>query len=83
MGHDGSGRIFQDAIGEMRQGLATKRATGAEIKVPHFYGLLAEAHGRANRTTEGLNLLSEALELAERTDERWYEAELCRSAVRC
>jgi predicted ATPase len=62
----------------MGDGLATKRATGAEIKVPYYLGLLAEAHTRINRTTEALNLLREALELAERTDERRYEAELYR-----
>jgi predicted ATPase len=72
------GGSIQDAISGMRQGLATKRAAGAEIKVPYYYGLLAEAHGRTNRTTEGLNLLSEALGLVERTGERWYEAELHR-----
>jgi predicted ATPase len=45
---------------------------------PYYLGLLAEAHTRINRTTEALNLMREALELAERTDERWYEAELYR-----
>jgi predicted ATPase len=72
------GGSIRDAISGMRQGLATKRATGAEIKVPYYYGLLAEAHGRTNRTAEGLNLLNEALGLVERTGERWYEAELHR-----
>lgn len=62
----------------MRWGLATKRATGAEIKVPYYLGLLAEAHRRAHRTADGISLLNEALELVERTDERWYEAELYR-----
>ena len=72
------GGSIQDAIGEMQQGLATKRATGAEIKVPYYFGLLAEACRRAKRTTEGLIQLSEAFELVERTDERWYEGELYR-----
>jgi len=62
----------------MRRGLAEKRATGAEIKVPYYLGLLAEAHRRANRIPDGMSLLNEALELVERTDERWYEAELYR-----
>src|SRR6516164_2182323 len=66
------GGSISDAIDTMRDGLATKRATGAEIKVPYYLGLLAEAHTRVNRTTEALNLMREALELAERTDERWY-----------
>jgi class 3 adenylate cyclase/predicted ATPase len=86
----GSGRCFrawatialegsiEDAISEMRDGLAEKRATGAEIKVPYYFGLLAEAHRRMNRTMEGLMLLSDALELVERTGEHWYEAELYR-----
>jgi predicted ATPase len=86
----GSGRCFrawatialegsiEDAISEMRDGLAEKRATGAEIKVPYYFGLLAEAHRRINRTMEGLMLLSDALELVERTGEHWYEAELYR-----
>ena len=72
------GGSIQDAMGQMQQGLATKRATGAEIKVPYYIGLLAEACRRTNRTTEGLNQLSEAFDLVERTDERWYEGELHR-----
>jgi len=72
------GGSIQDAIGEMQQGLATTRATGAEIRVQYYFGLLAEACRRTNRTTEGLNQLSEAFQLVERTDERWYEGELQR-----
>ena len=63
----------------MQQGLATKRATGAEIKVPYYFSLLAEAHRRASRIAEGTSLLKRALALVERTDERWYEAELYRA----
>jgi predicted ATPase len=72
------GGSIEEAISRMQWGLATKRATGAEIKVPYYLGLLAEAHRRANRTADGISLLNEALELVERTDERWYEAELYR-----
>ena len=69
---------IEEAISRMQWGLAAKRATGAEIKVPYYLGLLAEAHRRANGTAEGISLLNEALAVVERTDERWYEAELCR-----
>jgi len=72
------GGSIEEAISRMRRGLATKRATGAEIKVPYYLGLLAEAHRQANRSADGISLLNEALELVERTDERWYEAELYR-----
>jgi len=72
------GGSIEETISRMGWGLAAKRATGAEIKVPYYFGLLAEAHRRANRIAEGMRLLNEALELVERTDERWYEAELYR-----
>ena len=67
-----------EAIGELRRGLEAKRATGADIKLPYYFGLLAGAHGRIGQTSEGLTLLSDALEVIERTDERWFEAELYR-----
>jgi class 3 adenylate cyclase/predicted ATPase len=72
------GGSIEETISRMRWGLAAKRATGAEIKVPYYLGLLAEAHRRANRIADGMSLLNEAVELVERTDERWYEAELYR-----
>ena len=72
------GGSIEEAISRMQWGLATKRATGAEIKVPYYLGLLAEAHRRANRTADGISLLNGALAVVERTDERWYEAELYR-----
>jgi class 3 adenylate cyclase/predicted ATPase len=72
------GGSIDDAISGMRWGLATKRATGAEIKVPYYLGLLAEAQRRVNRIADGISLLNEALQLVEQTDERWYEAELYR-----
>jgi predicted ATPase len=46
--------------------------------LPHFLGLLAEAHGRANQPEEGLDMLTEALTIVERTGERVWEAELHR-----
>lgn len=72
------GGSIEEAISDMRWGLATKRATGAEIKLPYYLGLLAEAHRRANRVADGMTLLDEALGVVERTDERWYVAELYR-----
>jgi predicted ATPase len=72
------GGSIEEAISTIQLGLATKRATGEELMVPYWYGLLAEAHRRANRIADGMSLLHEALELVERTEERWYEAELYR-----
>jgi predicted ATPase len=69
---------IEEAITQMRQGLAALRATGAELRRPYYLELLAEAHGRAGQTEEGLQLLDEALELVHKTGERWREAELYR-----
>ncbi len=75
--------LFEDgprdeAIGEMREGLAACRATGTEVLRPHFLALLADAVGRRGDPEEGLRILEEALETAERTGDRCYLSELHR-----
>jgi predicted ATPase len=78
MGHARNGRIHRGDHQQDAVGTGSKAATGSEIKVPYYFGLLAEAHRRANRIADGMSLQNEAPELVERTDERWYEAELYR-----
>ena len=51
---------------------------GSEISRPHFLALLAEALGQEGEVAEGLDVLSEAMEAAEQTGGRYYEAELYR-----
>jgi predicted ATPase len=63
----------------MRSGLAAYRATGAEMWMPHYFALLAEAHEIPGQVEEGLALLGEALQIVERTGERWFAAELNRN----
>jgi predicted ATPase len=65
-------------VEQIREGLAAWRATGAGFCVPYFMGLQAEAHGRADRAQEGLELLTEALTLVNETGEGLFEAELHR-----
>ena len=67
-----------EAIEQMRQGLAAYQATGAEVSLPHFLALLAEAMGNARQPEEGLRVLEEAFEVARRNREGWYLAELYR-----
>ena len=69
---------IERAITEMKLGLAAYQATSAELWVPYFLGLLAEAYGKAGQPADGLRLLDEALTTAERTAERWCIAELDR-----
>src|SRR5262249_32923074 len=68
----------EDAIEQMRQGLAARRATGTELMRPHLLAQLAEALATASQPEEGLRTLDEALAIADRNGERCYEAELYR-----
>jgi TOMM system kinase/cyclase fusion protein len=63
-------------IAQTRQGLAALRATGAALRLPYYFALLAEACGQTGQAVEGLALLAEAL--AHKTGETWMEAELYR-----
>ncbi|MFC3106699.1 adenylate/guanylate cyclase domain-containing protein [Undibacterium arcticum] len=67
-----------EGIEKMQQGLSAYLATGAELWRTHFLALLAEAYGRAGQPEAGLKTLAEALAVADRTEERVYEAELYR-----
>jgi predicted ATPase len=62
----------------LRSGLTAYRATGAEVWVPYYGALLAAACEIAGQLEEGLAGLDEALQIVERTGERWFEAELHR-----
>jgi len=68
----------EEAIAQMRQGLAAHRATGTEVICPHFLALLAEALGKNGQAEEGLSLSEEALLMADRNGEAYYRAELYR-----
>jgi predicted ATPase len=67
-----------EIIRDLHRGLEAKRATGAEIKVPYYLGLLSKAHRSANAVSTALRLLEDALDIVGRTGERWFEAELHR-----
>jgi tetratricopeptide (TPR) repeat protein len=75
--HAQNGRA-EEGIAEMRAGLAAWRAAGWEVRQTQMLAMLAEGYARAGRIEEGLGVLAEALEHAERTGERYYEAELYR-----
>jgi predicted ATPase len=68
----------EEGIAQIRQGLATHRATGAELSRPFYLALLTEAHGKVGQAEEGLSVLVEALAHVHKTGERFYEAELYR-----
>jgi len=67
-----------EGISLIRSGLATYRATGTELWMPFFTALLAKACEIAGQIEEAATLVGEALQIIERTGERWYAAELYR-----
>jgi predicted ATPase len=72
---------MDDGIALMKAGVAGWRATGAELFVPFFLALLAEAYGEAGREEEGLAALDEALAIVDKSGkdgERLWDAELSR-----
>ena len=63
---------------QMRDAIATLQAMGVVNQLPFCLGLLAGVHTQAGSPTQALALLTEALAIVERTQERWFEAELHR-----
>jgi len=65
-------------VAQILEGLAARRATGAELARPHFLTLLAESYRADGSPAEALAALQEAQKVIESTEERWWEPEVCR-----
>jgi predicted ATPase len=63
-------------ISRIEEGIGGWRATGSTLLVPYYLALKAEALHLAARTSEALEAIIEAEALAERSEERWWCAEL-------
>jgi predicted ATPase len=62
----------------LRSASAAYRCTGGELWMPYFIALLAGACEIGGQVEEALTLLDDALQIVERTGERWFAAELHR-----
>jgi predicted ATPase len=67
-----------EAVLLLHSGSSAYRATGAQTWMPHHLALLARAYGIAGQVEEAVTTLDEALQIVERTGERWLAAELNR-----
>ncbi|MCG8418270.1 MAG: protein kinase [Proteobacteria bacterium] len=65
-------------IERIEEGIDAFRATGARLFLPCFLALQAEACIAAGHLGQAQNLLYEAMEWADQTDERFYQAEIYR-----
>ncbi|MCE2414013.1 AAA family ATPase [Candidatus Poribacteria bacterium] len=68
----------EEGISMIRKGIAAWEKTRAELQLPLFLTLLAQAYQRAGQYTLALQTLDSALSVVTRTGERAYDAELTR-----
>jgi predicted ATPase len=80
--HKGAGMLLlgrrEDALALLLNGFSTFRATGAEVRVPSYLGMLGDAYTQCARFEDAHKALNEGLEVAEKNDDRCHEAELHR-----
>jgi predicted ATPase len=69
---------WDEGIAHIQQGLVAHQAIDAEIARPVYLAMLTEAYVAAGQVQAGLRVLAEALAHVDRTEERYYEAELYR-----
>src|ERR1700730_6228847 len=67
-----------EGIAWIEDGIRDYRATGAMVRMPYFLALKAEALYFADRVSEALEAITEAEGAVERSEERWWCAELHR-----
>jgi predicted ATPase len=68
----------EEGIALLERGLESFRRTGAELNLPHFLSLLADAHLRTGNPAAGIDVIDQAIAVAEKNDDRCWEPELHR-----
>jgi class 3 adenylate cyclase/tetratricopeptide (TPR) repeat protein len=71
------GRV-DEGVAEMQEAYAAWVDSGAHVTRPFYLAMQAEGLAAGERTDEALQLLQDALALADRTGERYHEAEIRR-----
>jgi predicted ATPase len=67
-----------EGVSWIQDGIRDYQATGATLRLPYFLSLKAEALYLADRTVEALEAIKEAEVVAERSEGRWWCAEMHR-----
>jgi tetratricopeptide (TPR) repeat protein len=65
-------------VKQLQRGIDGLKATGAQLRLPLYYALLAEAHAAAGQPREALASVSTGFAFLSRNGEAWPEAELHR-----
>jgi len=75
---DAERRQHEESMRRIAASISAVRAIGTDHSLTHLLGLLAEVNLKAGLIRTGLETINEALIIASRTGERFYEAELHR-----
>ena len=67
-----------ESVARLSQSIDQFRSTGAELNLPHFLAMLADAHGFIGDCATGLRVIDDAITVAEKNDDRCWEPEILR-----
>jgi predicted ATPase len=67
---------LEQGIAGMLGGVQDLRDTGAGLRLPYYLCLLAGLYHRAGRRSDAFSTISEAMDVVERNDEHWVDANL-------
>jgi serine/threonine protein kinase/tetratricopeptide (TPR) repeat protein len=80
--HKGAGMLLEgrreEGLSLLLKGYGAFRATGGEVRVPAYLGMLGDAYTQSGRFEDAHKALGEGLAVAEKNDDRCHEAELHR-----
>jgi predicted ATPase/class 3 adenylate cyclase len=68
----------EEGVAAVGEAVDVWRSFGSELCVPYFLSLKADACVEAGRLDEALDVIREALDVAARNDDHWFEAEMHR-----
>jgi predicted ATPase/tRNA A-37 threonylcarbamoyl transferase component Bud32 len=68
----------EKGLAQLMGAIDSFRRTGAEMNLPHFLSLLADAHLRLDNAQAGLEAIDQAIAVATKNDDRCWEPELHR-----
>jgi predicted ATPase/DNA-binding SARP family transcriptional activator len=66
------------AITRLQNAITDFQATGARLRLPYYFGLLAHVCGLGGRIDEAIEAIDEGMAAARAHNERWWDAELHR-----
>lgn len=65
-------------LAQLRDSIRTLTDTGARLRLPYYFSLVARVCHQLGRLDEGLDALAQAFSEAQRNKEQWWDAELHR-----